>query len=123
VLYVEDDVLVRNSTISMFEEHRILYEAFSSLDGMEDRLRSLERVPDLLIADFRLPDGHTAEDVVRMVDRTLAVTLPIIVISGEALSAEQQNRLGAAPTRPTRFLRKPVAPEVLMAEISVLCAV
>jgi signal transduction histidine kinase/CheY-like chemotaxis protein len=122
VLYVEDDVLVRNSTISMFEEHQILYEAFSSLDGMEDRLRSLERVPDLLITDFRLPDGHTGEDVVRMVDRTLAATLPTIIISGEALSSEQQNRLSAATTRPARILRKPVAPEVLMTEISLLCA-
>jgi signal transduction histidine kinase len=123
VLYVEDDVLVRNSTISMFEEHQILYEAFSSLDGMEDRLRSLERVPDLLITDFLLPDGHTGEDVLRMVDRALAATLPAIIISGEALSSEQQNRLSAATTKPARILLKPVAPEVLMTEISLLCAV
>jgi len=113
VLYVEDDVLVRNSTISIFEEHRILYEAFDSLDGMENQLRSLERLPDLLITDFRLPSGYSGEDVIRMVSRTLAATLPTIVITGEALSSEQQKSLGAA-----KILLKPVAPESLLAEIT-----
>jgi signal transduction histidine kinase/CheY-like chemotaxis protein len=115
VLYVEDDVLVRNSTVSILDEHRILYEAFGSLHGMERRLRELERLPDLLITDFRLSDGHSGEDVVRTVARTFAETLPTIVITGEALSLEQQKSLGNAT-----ILRKPVAPEILLAAISAL---
>ena len=57
VLYVEDDALVRNSTTSLFEAHGVLYEDVASVRKLEERLPTLERMPDVIVTDYRLPDG------------------------------------------------------------------
>ncbi len=114
--YVEDDPLVRASTIALFDALGVRHEAFGSLAELEAALPGVERDPDLLVSDYRLPDGRTAEDVVRAVERAFGAAPPLLVITGEMVSFGEGPWLGTG-----RILRKPVSPDALVAEIRMLC--
>lgn len=116
LLYVEDDALVRKSAMALFDTLDLRYEAYASYAELEAAAGELERIPDLLITDYRLPDGRTAEDVVRLTTDVFEDPLPLIVITGEVQSVQDGDWLGSG-----RILRKPVSPETLIAEISALC--
>jgi signal transduction histidine kinase/CheY-like chemotaxis protein len=115
VLYVEDDPLVRQATAALFETSDILYEAYGSFRELEAALPSLERTPDLLITDYRLPEGRTARDVVRATTKAFEEPLPLLVLTGEMGAIRRGGWIGNG-----RVLRKPVAPETLFDEISAL---
>ena len=115
ILYVEDDALVRKSALAFFDTLGLRYEAYGSAAELEADLPKLERVPDLLITDYRLPEGHTAEDVVRLTSAAFDGPLPLIVITGE-MRMPGEAWLGAG-----RVLRKPVSPAALAAEIAAAC--
>jgi signal transduction histidine kinase len=115
VLYVEDDALVRQSALALFDTLGLRYEAYGSVAELEAALPTLERTPDLLLTDYRLPDGRTAEDVVRLTTAAFEAPLPLIVVTGE-MSGPGDAWLGSG-----RILRKPVAPEMLAAEIAAAC--
>jgi signal transduction histidine kinase len=116
ILYVEDDPMVRKATGALFDSREILYETYGSFRELEAALPTLERTPDLLITDYRLPDGRTAEDVVRATTEAFEGPLPLLVVTGEmGALGEDEAWVGAG-----RVLRKPVAPETLVAQISAL---
>jgi signal transduction histidine kinase len=114
LLYVEDDRLVRESAAALFDALGIRHESFASLMELEDALPGLEREPDLLITDYRLADGATAEDVVRTTTHVFERALPLIVVTGEMASFDGSWLAGG------RVLRKPVSPEALVGAISAL---
>jgi signal transduction histidine kinase len=116
LLYVEDDAMVRRSATALFDTLDLRYEAYGSYDEASAAVPDLERIPDLLITDYRLPDGRTAEDVVRLTTEAFDTVLPLIVITGEVQRFDEGDWLGAG-----RVLRKPVSSESLIAEISALC--
>ena len=114
--YVEDDALVRASTLALFDALGLRYEAFASLAELEAALDDIEREPDLLVTDYRLPDGHSAEDVVRTVGAVFDAPPRLIVLTGEMQNLVQGAWLGKG-----KVLRKPVSPETLVKTISALC--
>jgi CheY-like chemotaxis protein len=116
IFYVEDDTLVRNSTISLFEGCGILYEAVASLSEAEDRLQTMDRIPNVIVTDYRLPHGHTAQHVLATIWREYGLRIPTVVLTGEVSSFENREWLGFT----VRIHRKPIAPEVLLREISIL---
>ena len=116
VLYVEDDPLVRKSTEALFQAHGILFEAIGSVDRLRGLLSTLERLPDVIVTDYRLPNECTAVDVIRMVEEESKTKIPTIVVTGEAADIGD-----AAELEGVRILRKPVAAQVLLLEISAAC--
>ena len=114
--YVEDDALVRASTIALLDALGLRYEAFGSLAELEAALPAVERDPDLLVSDYRLPDGRTAEHVAQAVEAALGVAPPLLVVTGEMDSFGEGAWLGTG-----RVLRKPVSPDALVAAITSLC--
>jgi signal transduction histidine kinase len=115
VLYVEDDALVRKATVALLEANGILHEAYASYADFAAALPALERTPDLLITDYRLPGGRTARDVVKAAKAAFDAPLPLLVVTGEMGPIGRGRWIGSG-----RVLRKPVAPEALLAEISAL---
>jgi CheY-like chemotaxis protein/two-component sensor histidine kinase len=111
VLYVEDDALVRRSTTALLDSYGIRHEAVASYAELERVLPTMERPPDVIITDYRLPGGRTAEDVMKLASATFEEQLPLIVMTGEMVS------IGRGWTG--KVLRKPVSPEMLIAEIRV----
>jgi CheY-like chemotaxis protein len=117
VLYVEDDQLVRNSTLALFEGAGLVCEAYASFAALEKGLPTVERPPDLILSDYRLPEGRTGGDVIRAVRAQFEEELPALILTGDAVPAEERAALGAV-----KVLRKPVSPETLLAEISLASA-
>ncbi len=115
LLYVEDDPLVRQATAALFETSEILFEAYGSYAELEAALPSLERIPDLVVTDYRLPEGRTARDIVKATTKQFDSPLPLLVVTGEMSSFRRGGWLGKG-----KVLRKPIAPETLIAEISAL---
>lgn len=87
VLYVEDDELVRTSTSALLDAYGILHDTFDACAGLRAALPMIERVPDFLLTDYRLPDGATAHDVVDAV-RDEFGPVPALVITGEVLDED-----------------------------------
>lgn len=84
VLLVEDDRLVRASMEALFAQWGVLCDSAGSLGDLDELLSSIERLPDLVISDYRLPEMSTALDVVELLKRKLSRPVPCLVITGEA---------------------------------------
>lgn len=112
VLLVEDDPLVRESTAALLMAHGALYEAVASLAELERVLPSLERIPDVVLTDHRLPAGGTAREVIEMASQ-LHPELPCIVFTGETIAAHDFRFRNVRAV-----LRKPLAPDDLLAALS-----
>ncbi len=102
VLLVEDDELVNEATCALLKAHGALYEAVDSFDALDRLLATLERMPDMVLTDFRLPDGRTAVDVMQAIANH-GLALPVVVFTGEALQAGAFGR-----AEPATVLYKPV---------------
>jgi DNA-binding response OmpR family regulator len=85
VVMVEDDELVATSTALLLEAHGAIHETVASFEAFEQLLPMLERTPDLVLSDFRLPNHRTAIDVCRAA-RLFDHQMQIMVLTGEVLS-------------------------------------
>jgi signal transduction histidine kinase len=117
ILYIEDDELIRKSTAALFDAHGLLYNIVPSVDGLRRQLKELERMPDVIVTDYRLPAGFNARDVVQLVRKEFDALIPAIVVTGEASNLEDE----LSAISPVRVLRKPVQSEAVLLEISRLC--
>lgn len=70
-----------------------------------------ERIPDLIVCDYELADGETADDAVRRIHQGIWPDIPVLVITATGLAADLSGRT----TNGHRLLRKPLAPEALRA--------
>jgi len=73
----------------------------------------LEREPDVILTDYRLPDERTAVDIVKATVYTLGTDIPTVVFTGEVADIKRHEEL-----RGKTVLRKPVSPRNLVEEIS-----
>ena len=112
VIYIEDDALVRASTEALFQEYGILYEAAASMQELKEKLAAIERMPDLVITDHRLPGGWTVRNIVDVISAHMDAEVPVIVLTGEPSLTEFAD---------AQVLAKPVAPEALLAAIAASC--
>jgi two-component system, sensor histidine kinase len=111
VLLVEDDSLVRGSMEALFTQWGVLCESVRSVAELDALLQTIERVPDLVISDYRLPELSTARDVLRVLGQHLSRPVPCLVITGEAGA----NVEGVLPER--CVLSKPLSAETLSARM------
>jgi len=111
VLLVEDDSLVRASMEALFARWGVLSDSVRSAAELDDLLQSIERVPDLVISDYRLPEMATAHDVIRLLGEHVARPVPCLVVTGEAVASTQ----GVLPER--CVLSKPLSPDLLIARM------
>ncbi len=82
-----------------------------SVDEAAHHLQQALRFPDVLITDHRLGNGETSADVVAMIERSVPVPVPVILVSGEVGERiEAQVREHGWP-----LLSKPVNPQRLRA--------
>ena len=107
-LLVEDDELVRMTTLRLLQSLHICCEAFASYEELEAALDQLERVPEVVLSDYRLPNGRTAVDV-RLALLAHGLNSALVVFSGETADLSQLEALAGVPT-----LRKPMSSETLM---------
>lgn len=116
VVLLEDDVLVRDTLAAVFSAHGVLYEAWGAIEEMQAGLAGIERMPDVLLSDYRLPDGKTAFDAMRLMHAHWG-DVPTIVLTGETLDPETTQRLQGAS-----LCYKPIAPLDLLGRIGASAA-
>ena len=114
VVLVEDDVIVRESMLHMLQVMGVLCEPFEDYEAFARAAEGLERCPDVLISDYRLPAGRTALDV-RRLQQVIWPQVPMLVLSGESLDIATQPELHGV-----RLFRKPAAVEDLLRELIAL---
>lgn len=114
VLIVEDDVTVRKSLVALLGQYGVLFESAGSFDEFEQIVRSLEREPDLLITDYRLFRGKTARNVIDLARQNFGNNLPVIVATAELGNIEELEMYSRIS-----ILRKPVAPKILLQQMSI----
>jgi CheY-like chemotaxis protein len=81
----------------------------STGDDVVAAVHSRERIPDLIIADYRLAGGTVGTDVIERLRRELDPEIPAILVTGST-GAE---RVSEADAKRYELLIKPVNPEVL----------
>ena len=114
ILVVDDETIIRESTAMLLTAAG--YDVGTAEHGFDALLQIKGELPDLIISDYRLPEGRTADDVVAAFSRRWSEPIPVLVLTGEVATS------GALTARDrTLFLKKPAAPEAFIAAIHQLC--
>jgi two-component system, sensor histidine kinase len=116
VWHVEDDEITRVATKVFLTELGILVEQAESFEELERELPFSERRPDLVITDYLLPDGRTAEDVIAIFVRKWDADLPFLILTGE-VGAVNTEIIG----NNRELLKKPASATDLVDAIHRLC--
>ncbi|MCC6658705.1 MAG: hybrid sensor histidine kinase/response regulator [Rhodocyclaceae bacterium] len=77
-----------------------------------------ERIPDLIVCDYELANGETADDAVRRIHQEIWPDIPVLVITATGLAADLTGRTKNG----YRLLRKPLAPDTLRAAMEAALA-
>jgi len=114
ILLVEDDQLQAMGLSLTLQEAG--FEVTTALDAPRALSLIGTAAPDLLLSDYRLPEGVTGVDLIRTLRRTLERPTPAIVITGDtqAAIAEEARREGCA------IVHKPYSPKALIEIITQL---
>lgn len=117
LLVVDDHDMARRAICTLLEQEGV--ETYESLDGAGALATFEESSADIdcALVDVSLPDGAGTELVDRL--RTMADDLPVVFISGLDPAGISDRRALEGPR--TRFLRKPVDPEHLLASLRKIC--
>lgn len=101
VVVIEDNPLVLEATESLLRSWGCKVVAAESCDEALRKLSQLGRRPDLIVCDYRLPQGPTGIDAIQRLRGTFDI--PALLVSGDATLPECDEDLGGY-----RLLHKPV---------------
>jgi len=115
IVIVEDDEQVLAGLKSLLEGQGYTTLGFSVANRqlLEDTFEQKRRLPDLIIADYRLEANVTGREVISMVREILNEDIPAIIITGDTAP----ERLREAKESGFPILHKPVRPEELIAMV------
>jgi CheY-like chemotaxis protein len=116
VVVIEDDPLVLEATAGLLRSWGCQVVAAESYGEAMTKLSEIRRRPDLIVCDYRLPQGATGVDAIEMLRG--AFEIPALLISGDATSPRGEDGAGGY-----RLLHKPVSAETfraLLVDASVL---
>ena len=101
VVVIEDDPLVLEATESLLRSWGCRVVAAESFIEAMAKLSQIGQRPDLIVCDYRLPEGTTGVDTIAMLRD--AFEIPALLISADASSPSSTARQGAY-----HLLHKPV---------------
>jgi two-component system, sensor histidine kinase len=116
IVVVEDELAVREGLVVLLQAWGAEVMPFETVAEVQSWVAgSAARQPDLLLVDYRLPEGRTGIDaLVALRARWPQQRLPAIVITGSSLSGHEDEAL----THDYHLLIKPVLPNKLRAMIA-----
>ncbi|MFK7857347.1 MAG: ATP-binding protein [Granulosicoccus sp.] len=114
VAVIDDDVLVRRAMICVLESLEIKAVAAESAAEMIRLLKHNDRVPDILVADYRLLDNQTGDTAIHQVRSAFGIGFPAIIITGDT----SPGRMSEAASSGFELMHKPVEPEELVNRIN-----
>jgi signal transduction histidine kinase/CheY-like chemotaxis protein len=116
ILVVEDEAAVREGLVVLLQAWGSRVVAFDTVEAVDAWLAGPSaEAPDLLLVDYRLPQGRTGIDaLVSLRGRWPGRVLPAIMITGSSLGGHEDE----AMTHDYHLLIKPVLPNKLRAMIA-----
>ncbi len=116
VIIVDDDDAVCLGMTTLLTQWHARVIAATNIDELSKKLQKLPQAPDLLITDYRLAQGVTAKNIIRIVNDKFKQAIPTIIITGDTTPARIREAHNAGQT----LLHKPVDPDKLKACINSL---
>jgi len=118
LVVVEDEATVREGLVVLLQAWGATVSAFETVEAVQAWLAAPDEAqgpPDLLLVDYRLPQGATGLDALAAIRaRWPQRRLPAIVITGSSLGGHEDE----AVTHDFHLLIKPVLPNKLRAMIA-----
>ena len=116
IVVVEDEAAVREGLVVLLQAWGAQVQAFDTVAAVQAWLADPQaQPPDLLLVDYRLPEGTTGIDALTSIRRRWAQRLlPAIVITGSSLGGHEDE----AVEHDFHLLIKPVLPNKLRAMIA-----
>jgi signal transduction histidine kinase/CheY-like chemotaxis protein len=117
ILVVEDEAAVREGLVVLLQAWGASVTAFESVGALQAWLTATGEMPapDLLLVDYRLPEGRTGVDALKLLRAHWpGQKLPAIVITGSSLGGHEDE----AVEQDFHLLIKPVLPNKLRAMIA-----
>jgi CheY-like chemotaxis protein len=104
IAVVEDESIVLVGYQMLFESWGYAVVAAGSTEEALTNLRKVGRAPVIIIADYRLKDGHTGVAAIRSIQEEFGASIPGILVTGD--TGAERLREAAASGLP--ILHKPV---------------
>jgi len=115
VLLVEDDIDVLKSTKQLLESWGCIVTAGRDQDEIKDIIRSEGYLlPDIVVADNRLPGDASGIDVVKLVQKELASLIPSVIVTGDV----ERSHVQSITDQGFPVLLKPIQPAKFRAILS-----
>ncbi|MDO9255916.1 MAG: ATP-binding protein [Bacteroidales bacterium] len=116
IVVVDDEPDLLNGLIAFIEKLGCFVNGADSVQNFRKIIDESERIPDMVITDFRLKDGETALDVINVLKEVLdwEVKIPIMIVTGELVLDEAIKNLGIH----TDIYRKPIEFDSLQKKMS-----
>ncbi len=112
ILVVDDEMEIRDSLTQLLESWHCQVIAAGSSQEAESVLNDSRLLPDIILADYRLRDSETGNDVIRKIQSMYPDhTIPAIIITGDTAP----DRIKEANASGFTILHKPVLPKELRA--------
>jgi len=102
---IDDDPQVREGLAMLLKQWRCDVSCFADGEEALAALQRAERIPEVIICDYRLPNQSNGVDVIRALRREAGAEIPALLLSGETDEATMQ----AASNADVPLLHKPVS--------------
>jgi signal transduction histidine kinase len=86
VVVVDDEPKVLQGLVELLRNWGCLVEGGASGEEVMHALNQNERLPDLLIVDWRLANGETGPDAVRLLHQNLSSATPVLILTGDPVA-------------------------------------
>jgi signal transduction histidine kinase/CheY-like chemotaxis protein len=116
IVVIDDDALVLEGMSRLLRTWGCQVVAAASDKSALARLADYDRPPDLIISDYRLPDGVSGFHVIAQLRSALHAAIPAFLITGDTAP----ERLREADASGFHLLHKPVSPMALRAMLNQL---
>ena len=114
ILVVDDEPDVRDSMLALLGKWRCEVIAAESCSQMLDKLVSIQRLPDLIVSDYRLKGEENGIDVIARLREEFNAQVPALLITGDT----GMEQLREAEESGLHVLHKPLNPSRLRALIA-----
>ena len=111
VIVVDDDLAIREATERLLKIWHCEVLVAADRDEAFSLLATMPRMPDAIIADYRLRDNDTGIAVIGAINAHYTCTIPSVLITGEM----DDSQFEALEVNDTALLKKPVSPAKLRA--------
>ncbi|OYY95359.1 MAG: hypothetical protein B7Y41_02330 [Hydrogenophilales bacterium 28-61-23] len=118
VAFIDDDEAILAAMVEVFDHWNVALAAGEDAEQVRAELRALGRVPDLILCDYRLRDGHTGIEAVQLLRDAFGADIPAALLTGDTAPVT----IRAIQASHLPVLHKPLKPAKLRAFLSHLLA-